>query len=418
MPHKVKKLSAILVGKLSSPGYYGDGDGLWLQISGSGSKSWVFRFTLAGRRREMGLGALHAVSLGMAREKARECRLLLTEGKDPIVARDTARTASALSMAQFKTFDQCAAAYIKAHRGSWKSAKHAAQWESSLANFASPVFGALPVSDVDTDMVVKALRPIWDNRTETAVRLRGRIESVLDWATVSKYRIGENPARWRGHLENLLANPNKIAPVTNFPALPWQEAGAFMAKLAEREGIAARAVQFAILTACRSGEVRGARWSEIDLAAKLWTVPAERMKAGKEHRVPLSTAAIAVLEAMPRGGTFVFPGRSRDTILSDMSLTAVLRRMGRRDITIHGFRSTFRDWCAESAGNSFSREVCEHALAHGLPDRVEAAYRRGDLLDKRVVLMQAWADYCMTSSGSPKAAEPGKETGSEHDTGA
>ncbi|MDB5908951.1 MAG: integrase [Massilia sp.] len=403
MGRHIDKLSAILVGQLKSPGYYGDGNGLWLQISGSGSKSWVFRFTISGTRREMGLGAVHTVSLSIAREKARQCRLLLTEGKDPIVSRDASRTASALSAARIKTFDQCAAAYIKAHRGGWKSAKHAAQWETSLANYASPVFGALPVSDVDTDLVVKVLRPIWDTKTETAVRLRGRIESILDWATVSKYRQGENPARWRGHLQNLLANPNKIAPVVNHPALPWQEMPAFMPQLIAREGVAARAVQFAILTACRSGEVRGATWSEIDMEAKVWTVPAKRMKAGKEHRVPLSTAAVAVLQQMPRESAFIFSGRTHDTVLSDMSLTAVLRRMGRGDITVHGFRSTFRDWCSEAAGNSFSREVCEHALAHSLPNKVEAAYRRGDLLEKRILLMQAWADYCMSEVHSVQA---------------
>jgi integrase len=395
MGSNAKKLSAILVSKLSSPGHYGDGEGLWLQVSGSGSKSWVFRFTLSGKAREMGLGSLNAVSLAIAREKARECRLLLSEGQDPIIERDASRTASVLTAARFKTFDQCAAAYIGAHRASWKNAKHAAQWKTSLATYASPVFGALPVSDVDTDLVVRALRPIWNTKTETATRLRGRIESILDWAAVSKYRQGDNPARWRGHLENLLANPNKIAPVTNFPALPWREMGGFMAQLVERDGVAARAVQFAILTACRSGEVRGATWPEIDLHAKLWTIPATRMKAGKEHRIPLSDAAVAVLQKVPRQSAFVFSGRSHNTALSDMSLTAVLRRMGRDHITVHGFRSAFRDWCAEAEGNSFSREVCEHALAHSLPDKVEAAYRRGDLLEKRILLMQAWAQYCM-----------------------
>jgi integrase len=398
MAHTVKKLSAVLVSKLSSPGHYGDGDGLWLQISGSGSKSWVFRFTLAGRRREMGLGGLNAVNLSVARERARQCRLLLTEGKDPIVARDAAKTSSALRAARSKTFDQCAASYINAHCGSWKSAKHAAQWETSLENYASPVFGALPVADVDTDLVVQVLQPIWDTKTETAVRLRGRIECILDWAAVSKYRQGENPARWRGHLENLLANPNKIAPVTNFPALPWWEIAAFMAQLGEREGVAARAVQFAILIACRSGEVRGATLTEIDLEANLWTIPATRMKAGKEHRVPLSTAAIALLQDMSRDRDYVFSGRAHDAALSDMSLTAVLPRMGRGDITVYGFRSTFRDWCSKAAGNSFSREVCEHALAHSLPNKVEVAYRRGDLLDKRVLLMQEWSNYCMSKA--------------------
>lgn len=258
MGRHVRKLSAKLVENLSSPGYYGDGDGLWLQISNGGSKSWVFRFTLAGKRREMGLGGLNAVSLGIARERARQCRLLLSEGKDPIIARNAARTSHALRTARLKTFDQCAAAYIGAHRASWKNAKHAAQWVSFLANYASPVCGALSVSDVDTDLVVKVLGPIWNVKTETAVRLRGRIECILDWATVSKYRSGDNPARWRGHLENLLADPNKIAPVVNFPALPWREIASFMQDLRGREGVAAREVEFAILTACRSGEVRGA----------------------------------------------------------------------------------------------------------------------------------------------------------------
>ncbi|MBC7686156.1 MAG: integrase arm-type DNA-binding domain-containing protein [Bdellovibrionales bacterium] len=394
MALSVNKLSALGIGKAGKPGYYGDGGGLWLQVSRSGSKSWVFRFTIARQRREMGLGSLHTVSLAQARAVAKECRQLLLDGRDPLVARNAAKTASALTLARLMTFDQCATAYIDAHRGSWKNAKHASQWENTLARYATPLIGALPVAAVDTDLVVKVLAPIWGSKTETATRLRGRIESILDWATVSKYRQGENPARWRGHLENLLANPNKIAPVKNHPALPWREMGGFMAQLIEREGIAARAAQFTILTACRSGEVRGATWAEIDLNAKLWTIPAERMKAGKEHRVPLSTTVMALLEAMPRLGDIVFPGRKQGTELSDMSLTAVLRRMGRGDITIHGFRSTFRDWCAESLGNSFPREVCEHALAHSLPDRVEAAYRRGDLLEKRVLLMQAWADYC------------------------
>jgi integrase len=396
MARRIDKLSAILVKSLSSPGYYGDGYGLYLQISASGSKSWIFRFSNSGKRREMGLGPLHTISLGMARERALACRRLLAAGKDPIVDRDSAKTSEALSLARAKTFDQCAAAYINAHRSSWKSAKHAAQWESTLATYVSPIFGATPVAGVDTELVMSVLRPIWNTKTETAVRLRGRIESILDWATVSKYRQGENPARWRGHLENLLGNPHKIAPVQNRPALPWRELPAFMAELIEREGSGARATQFAILTACRSGEVRGATWSEIDLRANLWTIPAVRMKAGKEHRVPLSGAAIALLRALPRDGGTVFLGQNRKTQLSDMTLTAVLRRMGRGDITVHGFRSSFRDWCAEGEGNAFSREVCEHALAHSLPDKVEAAYRRGDLLEKRIILMHAWADFCMS----------------------
>ena len=398
MPLNLNKLSALAVTRTSKPGYYGDGGGLWLQVAKSGSKSWIFRFKVAGRQREMGLGGLITVDLAKARVLARECRALLLDGKDPIEARKAVRLADALERARAMTFDQCAAAYIDAHRSSWKNAKHGDQWKNTLTTYASPIIGALPVADVDTDLIVKVLNPIWGNRTETATRVRGRIESILDWATVSKFRQGENPARWRGHLENLLANPNKIAPVRNHPALPWREVPAFMGLLAQSKGVAARAAEFAILTAARSGEVRGASWEEVDLEARLWTIPAARMKAGKEHRVPLSSAAVNLLTAIQRRDGLIFPGRSDSVALSDMSLTAVLRRMDRSDITIHGFRSSFRDWCAEAVGNSFPREVCEHALAHSLPDRVEAAYRRGDLLDKRVMLMQAWAEYCLRAA--------------------
>jgi len=394
MARLVEKLTPLAVSKQTKPGYYGDGAGLWLQVSPSGSKSWIFRFTLAGKQREMGLGAVHTVNLTEARAKAKECRQVLLDGKDPLDARRSIKQAEALERAKAMTFDQCAEAYIAAHRAGWKNAKHADQWETTLATYASPLFGTLPVAEIDTALVVKALGAIWETKTETATRLRGRIEKILDWATVSKYRQGENPARWRGHLDNLLANPNKVAKVAHHPALPWGEVGAFMASLKPQEGVAARALEFAILTAARSGEVRGATWAEIDLDAGLWVVPGERMKMGKEHRVPLSKPAISLLKKLPREGDLVFPGAKENSALSDMSLTAVLRRMKRSDITVHGFRSTFRDWCAESS--NFPREVCEHALAHSLPDKVEAAYRRGDLLEKRIQLMKAWADYCAT----------------------
>lgn len=396
MARLVEKLTPLTVSKATKPGYFGDGAGLWLQVSKSGSKSWIFRFTLAGKQREMGLGAVHTVTLPEARAKAKECRLLLLDGKDPLDTRKATVLVQALERAKMMTFDQCATAYIAAHRGGWKNAKHVSQWENTLQTYASPIIGALPVAAVDTALVVKVLSPIWQGKTETATRLRGRIESILDWATVSKYRQGDNPARWRGHLENLLANPHKLAKVEHHPALPWQDMGAFMAALRKQEGIAAKAVEFAILTAGRSGEVRAASWAEIDFDASIWTVPAEHMKMNREHRVPLSTAAVALLKAMPRMGELIFPGAKEGKPLSDMSLTSVLRRMERRDITVHGFRSSFRDWCAESVANAFPREVCEHALAHSLPDKVEAAYRRGDLIEKRVLLMQAWADYCAT----------------------
>jgi len=256
------------------------------------------------------------------------------------------------------------------------------------------------VDAIDTAMVVRVLEPIWTDKTETAKRLRGRIEMILDWATVSKYRSGDNPARWKGHLDYLLADPGKLARVKNHPALPWQQAPAFMVQLKQRAGLSARALEIAICTAARSGEVRGARWAEIDLGAALWTVPAERMKAEREHRVPLPEQVLRLLRELKVTGDLVFPGQKQQE-LSDMSLTTVLRRMGRSDITVHGFRSTFRDWCAEYASNAFSREVCEHALAHKLPDKVEAAYRRSDLLDKRRMLMDEWVKFLFKDSGEP-----------------
>lgn len=377
-----------------TPGYYGDGAGLYLQVSSSGTKSWIFRYTIAKKQREMGLGALHTVSLSEAREKAKSCRATLLDGVDPLDERDAAKLGAALERAKTVTFDHCASEYIAAHRGSWKNRKHEVQWTNSLRNYASPVIGILPVALIDTALVMKVLQPIWQTKTETATRVRSRIENILDWATVSKFRVGENPARWKGHLENLLADPGKVAKVEHYAALPWEEIGDFMVKLRKCGGTAARALEFAILTAGRSGEIRGALWSEIDLDAAVWTVPKERMKGNREHRVPLSSAAMALLKAMPSVGDYVFQGQRKGSVLSDMSLTAVLRRMGRSDVTVHGFRSTFRDWCAESVGNSFPREVCEHALAHSLPDKVEAAYRRGDLIERRKVLMQVWADYC------------------------
>ena len=325
---------------------------------------------------------------------ARECRSVLLDGKDPIDARKAVRLKDALQRARSMTFEQCAAAYIDAHRSSLKNARHADQWKSTLATYASPIIGALPVADVDTDLLVKVLSRIWGAKTETATRVCGRIESILEWATVSKFRQGDNPARWRGHLANLLANPNNIAPVRNHPALPWRDVPTFMALLAQCPGVAARAAEFAILTSARSGEVRAASWEEVELNKSLWTIPAVRMKAGNEHRVFLSTAAVGLLAAIRCREGLIFPGRSQSVALSDMSLAAVLRRMGRGDIPIHGFRSSFRDWCAEAVGNSSPREVCEHALAHSLPDRVEAAYRRRDLFEKRIVLMADWADYC------------------------
>jgi integrase len=292
------------------------------------------------------------------------------------------------------TFREGAETYIAAHKAGWKNPKHAAQWPATLATYVYPVFGDLPVQAIDTGLVMKALEPIWTAKPETATRVRGRIESVIDWATARGYRQGENPARWRGHLENLFPKKSKVRRVEHHPALPYDEIGAFTASLRGQGGIGARALEFLILTAARTGEVIGARWDEFDLAQKVWTVPAERMKAGKEHRVPLSAPALAIVEAMreTRESEFVFPGGKRGKPLSNMAMLKLLKRMGRDDLTAHGFRSSFRDWAAESTG--FPSEVVEMALAHMVGDKVEAAYRRGDLFAKRRQLMEAWARYC------------------------
>lgn len=404
MARQQLRLSALQVGRLTRPGLYGDGGGLTLQITTTGTKSWLFRFMMAGKPFAMGLGPTHTVSLAEARQKALNARKLLLDGVNPLLARKQSRLAAALANARMVTFDQCADAYIQTHKAGWKNAKHAGQWVNTLKTYVSPVFGHLPVAEVDTGLVVKCLVPIWESKTETASRLRGRIESVLDWATTSGYRAGDNPARWKGHLENLLATISKSSRTRNHPSLPWQRIGTFMAALRAREGGSARALEFTILTACRSGEVRGARWAEFDLSGKVWTIPAERMKARREHEVPLSDAALAVLESMPKNGEIVFAG-AKGQPLSDMSLTAVIRRMNGKDkpvwadasaagITVHGFRSTFRMWAAEMT--NYPREVAEHALAHQLPDAVERAYQRGSQFAKRAALMAEWAVYCAT----------------------
>ena len=404
MARQQQRLSALQVSKLTKPGLYGDGGGLTLQITATGAKSWLFRYMVAGKAYGMGLGPTHTVSLAEARQKALDARKLLVDGINPLVAKKQNQIAAALAAAKMMTFDQCAAAYIQTHKAGWKNAKHADQWTNTLKTYASPVLGHLPVADVDTGLVVKCLAPIWEGKTETASRLRGRIESVLDWATTSGYRTGENPARWKRHLENLLATISRSSRTRNHPSLPWQRIAAFMAALRAREGISARAVEFCILTACRSGEVRGARWAEFDLAGKVWTIPAERMKARREHQVPLSDAALALLESMPKDGEIVFAG-IKGQPLSDMSLTAVIRRMNGDDkpvwvnangdgVTVHGFRSTFRMWAAETT--NYPREVAEHALAHQLPDAVERAYQRGSQFTKRAALMADWAAFCMT----------------------
>ncbi|MGE5546498.1 MAG: tyrosine-type recombinase/integrase [Solirubrobacterales bacterium] len=394
MARELSKLTAVTVRNITKPGLHSDGGGLYLQVTEVGAKTWIFRFMLAGKRRDMGLGATHTVSLGEAREEARKCRQLVRDGIDPIEARRATRLAARADAVKAMTFKQCAEAYIKAHEAGWQNAKHATQWTSTLKTYAYPAIGALPVNAVDTGLVLKVLEPIWTTKTETASRVRGRIESILDWARVRGYRTGENPARWKGHLDHLLPARGKVQKAGHHAALPYDEIGSFMASLRGQEGNSARALEFAILTATRTGEVIGATWDEIDIDRALWTIPAERMKAGKEHRIPLSTAVVAMLQKMKEAKQepYVFAGAKSDKPLSNMALLMTLRRMKRTDLTAHGFRSTFRDWAAERTG--YPAEVAEMALAHAVGDKVEAAYRRGDLFEKRARLMQDWADYC------------------------
>jgi integrase len=348
-PGKLTALKVASVVRDAKPGYTGDGGGLYLQISSYGTPNWVFRYRVNGRLREAGLGSFDTWTLAEARSRAREFRQQRSLGKDPIEERRATRIKERLEAAKVMTFRQCAEAYIKAHAEGWRNEKHAAQWGATLGTYVYPVFGDLPVAAVDKALVQRVIEPIWSEKPETASRVRGRIESVLDWATARDYRQGDNPARWRGHLENLLPKRSKIRAVRHMAALAYSEIGAFMAELREQEGFAARALEFAILTAGRTGEVIGARWDEINLAERLWAIPAERMKASKEHRVPLSDAAMVIVTAMAaiRSGDFVFPGAQANRPLSNMSLLMLLRRMGHGDLTVHGFRSTFRDWCAE-----------------------------------------------------------------------
>lgn len=394
MPKKAKELSDRAVKALKAEGRYAVGgvDGLHLRISGD-SRAWVLRIKVGDRRCDIGLGPYSEVSLAEARETARGHRRKVREGIDPLLEKQRAKAAARVGTAKAKTFKECATAYIDAHKAGWKNDKHSKQWGATLETYAYPVLGSLAVSTVDTGLILDALRPIWATKTETASRLRGRIESVLDWAKVSGYRDGENPARWRGHLDKLLPARSKVQKVEHHAALPYADIGTFMVDLRKRDGIASRALEFSILCASRSGEVRGARWSEIDLAGAVWTIPANRMKAGKEHRIPLTPTAISLLKALPRlkGAELLFPA-PRGAALSDMALTAVLRRMESGGLTQHGFRSTFRDWAGETT--AYPREVIEHALAHQLKDKAEAAYQRGDLLTKRTRLMADWATYC------------------------
>jgi integrase len=387
------RFNALSVSRLKEPGLHHDGDGLYLQVTiGAGgviNKSWILRFMLDGRARKMGLGPLSLLSLAEARERALAARKTVhLNHVDPIDARAAERAARRAAAARAMTFEQCAVAYIEAHEASWSNARHRKQWPETLAAYVYPTIGALPVDAIDTALVMKVVEPLWRDKQETAARVRARMERVLSWATVRGYRQGENPARWRGHLDQLLARRSKARGVRHLAAMPYGELPAFMGELHQREGVTARALEFCILTAARTTEVLQASWEEVDLDAKVWTVPAERMKARREHRVPLSESAVAILSALPRKkDTRVFEGHT-----AHMAMLKVLQRMGRGDLTVHGFRSSFRDWASEQT--SFPAEVCEQALGHTINNAVERAYRRGDLFDKRRRLMDSWSDYC------------------------
>jgi integrase len=411
-------LTALAVNKAKKKGLLGDGGGLYLQIGAGGNKSWLFRYMMHGNARKMGLGALNAVPLASAREKAAECRKLVGLGADPLTARKADKAKAKLAAAKGMTFKQCAETYIESHKAGWRNEKHAAQWDTSLETYVYPLIGNLPVQDIDVALIMKVLeqkkeglkkgdkdKKFWEATPETANRVRNRIESILDWATAREYRRGENPARWRGHLENLLPRRSKLKGVKHHAALPYDEIGDFVQKLKQQEGMGIDAFEFLILTAARTGEVTGARWSEFDLEKKIWTIPANRIKAGREHRVPLAERAAQILKKCgppkpkdepEKQQALVFPGRNKGKPLSKMGLLTLLKHMKRRDITVHGFRSSFRDWCAEQT--AFSREVAESALAHVTGDKTELAYRRGDLFEKRRRLMDAWAAYCAKPS--------------------
>lgn len=393
MPKKARELSALEVGRLRREGAHpvGGVPGLCLQIVGAG-RSWILRFSFEGRRPELGLGPFPEVGLADARTAAKEARARARLGINPIEAGKAAKSAAFAKRAASRTFAQCSAAFILAKTPEWANAKHAAQWTATLATYADPVIGALYMPDVDTPHILSILEPIWLTKTETATRVRSRIENVLDWSIARGYRTGPNPARWKGHLSMMLAAPGKVAKVEHHAALPYSQLPVFMGQLRAAEGQGARALEFAILCAARSGEVRGATWDEIDLDGRTWTIPGERMKMGREHRVPLTDATVLILNAQPRvdGTDLVFPS-ARNRPLSDMTLTAVTRRMA-VDAVPHGFRATFKTWASERT--NFPSDVVEMALAHAIADKVEAAYQRGDIFDKRARLMKAWAEYC------------------------
>jgi len=386
--------------KNAKAGMHADGGGLYLRVSASGSASWAFRYQIAGRRREMGIGSASVVPATEARAEAAKLKDIVKRGKDPLEKRIAEQIEAKLAEQsrvretemRSATFRVATERHLAMNESGWRNAKHRQQWANTLKAYAFPTIGDLPVQEITTQHVIDVLAPIWATVPETASRVRMRIEAVLNSAKAMGWRSGENPAIWRGNLDAVLPKRSKVRTVRHHPALNWRDATLFMSDLRKCDGFSAKALEFLILTAARSGEVRNARWGEIDFDLKLWVIPASRMKAGREHRVPLSQDSLSLLTALPRfvGTDLIFPGlKSRP--LSDMSLSAVLKRMGRTGITVHGFRSMFRDWAAEHTRHE--RDAVEQALAHTIENKVEAAYRRGDLLPKRKALMDDWAEW-------------------------
>ena len=381
------------------PGLYCDGGGLYLQVTASGSKTWIFRYhsPLTQKLRDMGLGPVHSVGLPEARAKALAQRAAVIGGLDPIQARDEEIRRKAMEAAKAITFSQCAASYIESHKSGWSNAKHTEQWTNTIEAYAAPVIGPLSVQTIDTGLVLKILEPIWSKKPETASRIRGRIECILDWAKARGYRSGENPARWKGHLNQLLPALAKKHKVIHHKAMPFPEVGAFVAKLRELSGVSARCLEFTILTAARTGEAINAEPAEFDLPGATWTIPAARMKAKKEHRVPLSARAVEIVtEMLNLEKDHVFSSSHREKPITNMAMLQLLDRMN-VDVTVHGFRSSFRDWAAERT--AFTHEVCEMALAHTIPNAAEAAYRRGNVCEERAGLMTTWAEFVAVLSG-------------------
>lgn len=408
MARTLHNLKPIMLSRKMEPGYHGDGGGLYLQVTPAGSKSWIFRFALTGRRREMGVGSFPSVSLAAAREAATKARALVKAGKDPIAAREAERVQERLETARGVTWDDAVDQFLEAHLGSWRNKKHRQQWRNTLDTYAKPIVGAFGMGSIGTPEVIKVLQPIWHTKPETASRVRGRMERIFDWARVRGYRDGENPARWRGHLDKVFPARGKIRKVKHHAAVPIDDLPAVYARLCQSKGVAAKAVRFAILTATRPGETTGGLWPEVDRKTALWTLPPERMKADKEHRVTLSREALAILHEMAevRTDKRLFPGHKAKRPLSLTALSKALVAAGGGDATVHGTaRSTFKDWASERT--SFPSEVSEMALAHSIGDKVEAAYRRGELLKKRAALMQAWANF-LTSESTGKVIPIGR----------